>query len=496
MPATQNSKILYLSKSQFIKGVQCHKSLYLHKYQPELRDEISESQEAVFQSGKDVGIMARNLFPGGIEITYDNNPLANQIRQTHAEITNGTTIIYEAAFSYRGLFCKVDILRKGDQGWEIYEVKASTKMEEIYYHDVAFQYYVMTAAGLPVSKVFLVHINNQYVRNGAIDVYELFTVKDVTKDIIAKQQFVADEIRNQQDMLSGKMPDIDIGPYCDNPYGCDFKGHCWSHIPENSVFSLRGKGVNKFDLYNQGIIHMEEIPPDILNVKQHMQLEYTLQKRHHIDTDKIRHFLESLWYPLCYLDFETFMMAIPPFDGLRPYQQVPFQYSLHYQEYERGELLHREFLAFPNTDPREIIAKRLTEEIPDNACVIVYNRSFESGRLRDLADWFPRYKEKIETIIDNMMDLMIPFRNRDCYFWEMCGSYSIKYVLPALLPELSYSNMEISEGDMAMVAYDKMNQSLDPKEVDGIRKALLEYCKLDTMGMVRIVDRLREMITL
>jgi hypothetical protein len=234
-----------------------------------------------------------------------------------------------------------------------------------------------------------------------------------------------------------------------------------------------------------------------------MQLEAYLNKSEFIDREEIRgfldtlwyplYFLDTLWYPLYFLDFETAMFPIPPYDGMRPYQQLPFQYSLHYVQREGSDLRHREYLAEPNVDPRGEIAQRLVRHIPKEACVIAYNASFEMGRLSDLAEYLPRYRKRINIIIDNMRDLIIPFRKRHVYYWQMKGSASQKAVLPALVPELSYESMEIAHGGAAMDAYFAMCASDDPAEVAGIRAALLKYCKLDTLGMVRILEKLREM---
>ena len=489
----RNKKIsTYLSKSLFIRGLQCHKSLYLHKHHPELKDEVSEEQEAKFQTGINVGVYAQKFFPDGVEILWDDNSLSNQIKRTKVEIENGTQVIYEAAFSYDNVFVKVDILRKTENGWEIYEVKGSTGVKDVYYDDVAIQYYVLKGTGLKVSKAFLVHINNQYVRNGEIEVDKLFTIQDLSNDVIEKQKSIKNEIYNMRRMLRSQEPDIDIGEHCSDPYDCDFCGYCWKHIPDNSVFSLKGSGPNKFDLYRQGIIRLEDIPRDILPQSQSIQLEGTLDKKNITNKAAVKKFLDTLWFPICFLDFETtFMVPIPMFDETRPYQQVPFQYSLHYLEKENAALQHFEYLAPVYADPRKELLEKLLKEIPEDACVLVYNKTFEIGVLNDLAKWFPEYSEQIENIVRNIRDLMIPFRRKDIYRWEMEGSYSIKQVLPALVPEMNYKAMEISDGSMASSAWLNMRELEDLEEIEKIRKALFQYCKLDTLAMVKIIEELK-----
>lgn len=492
MAGNENQSNPFLSKSLFIQGRQCLKSLWLHKYRPELKAELTKAQEALFQSGTDVGILAQQLFPGGIEIPYEGLSHAEQIEQTRAAIEGGIETIYEATFLHDSIFVKVDILHHGTRGWEIYEVKASTEVKDVHVFDAALQCHVLCGAGLDVARVAIVHVNSGYVRFGELDVNQLFTIEEITRQAEELQPFIREEIIRQRTMLQGDMPAFDIGPHCSDPYECDFTGHCWSHIPEDSVFDLRGRGVDKFGLYRQGIVRQADIPLDKLNAAQRFQVEATLGKKDSVDMKKVRDFLASLWYPLCFLDFETFTSAVPLFDGSRPYQQIPFQYSLHRLETADGEPEHFEYLASPAIDPREELLLKLLSEIPENACVLTYNQTFELGVLSGLAELFPVHKQRVGRLKAGVRDLMTPFRSRHLYLWQMKGSYSIKKVLPALVPELSYSGLEIADGGAAMDAWHVMSSLDDPSEVEKIRAALLEYCKLDTLAMVWILERMRE----
>jgi len=485
----------YLSKSLVIRGRQCHKSLWLHKNQPEMRDDISDAQQAIFQSGTDVGILAQQLFPGGVEVPYKGLSHQQQVELTRAEIDQGTETIYEATFLHDGIFVKADILHHGPLGWEIYEVKGSTEVKDVYIFDAAIQYLVLTGSGLDVSKVSITHINNKYIRCGELDVQQLFASEEITSQVHELQPIVVGGIAVQRTMLTGDMPAIDIGKQCDDPYPCDFKGSCWAHIPEDSIFDLRGRGIDKFALYRQGIIRQADIPLDILNSRQHFQLESTIMQRNHLDTKKVTAFIDSLWYPLCFLDFETVNPAVPLFDDSRPYQQMPFQYSLHRQDNANSEIQHFEFLSQAGIDPRFELLDTLLERIPENACIIAWNMSFEIGVMRGLAGLFPEQHERIEHMVENFRDLMQPFKSRDIYLWEAKGSYSIKPTLPLLVPELSYKNLEgVANGGDAMDAYYKMNSSDDPAELATIRQQLLDYCERDTLAMVRILDKMREMV--
>jgi len=495
MSAAKKKPGNYLSKSLYIRGLQCHKSLFLQKYDPDLKGIISDSQKAIFEGGKEVGIRAWELFPGGIEVPYENLSHQEQLDLTQQKIKEGQKTIYEATFSHQDVFVKVDILHKGRQGWEIYEVKAGTKLAPVYVDDAALQYYVLTGAGIKVNKVCISYINNGYVRKGALDVQKLFTSEDITNQVKEKQPFVIEQLKKQRQMLSGKLPRIDIGPHCSDPYECDFSNHCWKHIPDDSVFDLREKGADRFALYAQGIIKQKDIPLDLLNKKQRQQVVATMKKQNAIDKKKIRAFLKTLSYPLYFLDFETFMSAIPLYDGTKPYQNVPFQYSLHYQKKKGCKLYHTEFLAEPGIDPRKPLLERMLAEIPEDVCILTYNMSFEKGVLTELAAQYPKHKKKIEKWIDNIQDLMVPLRQRDVYYWKFKGPYSIKNVLPVLVPQLSYDELEIADGGAAMEAYHQMCAAKDnPEALGQIRDNLLEYCKLDTLAMVRILDALGKLI--
>lgn len=490
---TERKVSSYLSKSLFIRGHQCHKSLWLHKHRPELKDPVDPAQQARFDSGHAVGALAHQLYPGGVEVPYEGLSPAEQLAMTRRLIDEGMETIYEATFQHDGVFVKVDILHRGAARWEILEVKESTEVKEVHRFDAALQLYVLGGAGLDVAKVAILHIDNTYVRRGDLEVQRLFAVADITDQAREMQPYIPAEIADLRAMLAEGMPAIDIGPHCSNPYDCDFHGHCWQHVPEDSVFDLRERGADKFALYGRGIVRQADIPLDILNAKQRQQVEATLQQCDSLDKAEVRKFLDSIWYPLCYLDFETVFPAIPHFDGLRPYQQMPFQYSLHTQVSPGAELQHHEFLAQPGVDPRAELTETLLEQIPEDACLIAWNQKFEMGILGGLAEHLQQHAARIGRLLESFRDPMTLFRARSVYLWQQKGSYSIKAVLPHLVPELTYDGLEVANGEMAMSAYRAMSAAKDPQELARIRRALLDYCGLDTLAMVRIVERLKEM---
>ncbi|MBO06281.1 MAG: phosphomethylpyrimidine kinase [Parcubacteria group bacterium] len=486
----------YLSKSKFLKGLQCHKSLWLHKHEPELVSPPEESQQAIFDTGTEVGLLARNLFPDGKEIIFKEGSFTKKIKQTRELIENGAETIYEATFTHNNVLAMVDILHKGIRGWELYEVKSSTGVTDIYISDLSVQYYVLSGCELPISKTSLIYINNQYVKYGELNIKELFCITELINKIEENQGFVEDQLSEMNEILMGKCPGIDIGNHCDTPYPCDFKDHCWSHVPEYSIFNIKRLNTSKkFELYYKGILALSDIPDDYdLSSGQRLQVVSELTNKVVINKKAIKEFLDGIYYPLYFLDFETFMPAVPIFDGTHPYQQVPFQYSLHVLESKSAELKNYEFLAKEGIDQREELIKRLTSKIPDKACILTYNMTFEKRILRELSEQFPSYKDKLMSIHENIVDLMAPFQKKDYYTKEMKGSYSLKFVLPALVPECSYEGMAISDGGVAMNTYATLHLIEDKKEVEQIRKDLLEYCKLDTFAMVKLLNKLEEVI--
>ncbi|WKZ69261.1 MAG: DUF2779 domain-containing protein [Melioribacteraceae bacterium] len=487
-----------LSKSTFLKGLQCDKHLYLYKNNKELLDPLSEMQQAIFARGTDVGKFAQKLFPNGVDVS-PNSPMnfVKSIEQTEQLMNAKEKVIYEAAFVYDDVLAAADIVVKNKDGWNIFEVKSSTSVNEVHLNDAAVQYWIISNLGYKVNDIAIIYINNQYVRNGKLDINSLFKFESVLESVIKKQIFVSKEIARQKKVLEkNAVPKVDIGMHCTDPYPCGFIGYCWDHIPQNSVFDISGMHLRrKFELYDQGIIKMEDIPEDAgLNSNQWMQIEGTLKNKEIIDKEAISEFLKTINYPMFFVDFESFQPPIPLYDYSKPYQQIPFQYSVHYKETASSELIHFEFLADPHIDPRIPFIENLIKVLGDKGDIIVYNKSFEMTRLKEIARDHPKYSDKIDKLLDRVKDIMLPFQKKYYYTPEMQGSYSIKYVLPALVPELSYADLQIGDGGTASLAYESLLNMDDFIKIDEIKKQLLEYCKLDTFAMVRILDRLENLV--
>ena len=484
-----------LSKSTFIRGLQCEKSLYLYKHNYGLKDPTPSSLQAVFDQGTNIGLLAQQLFPNGLDASPENHfKMVESVGKTLDFISQGETIIYEATFLYNDVLAALDILVKDQQGWKAYEVKSSTKVSETYIKDAAIQFYTITNSGIDLKDISIVHINNQYVIDGELDIHQLFTIESVYDQVLEFVPRIPNEVRRLKNVIeSPDIPNVDIGPHCSDPYDCDFKGTCWKHIPDYSVFNISGlKKDKKFDLYNQGLVTLDQIDlgKTDLNPNQVLQVQSEVNGTTHIDVEEIRNFTNGLNYPLYYLDFETIGPAVPKYNGSRPYQQLVFQYSLHIQENSTSVIEHREYLADPSQDPRVGFIEQLLEDCGTSGDILVYNIGFERGKLNDLIEVFPEYSNELGSVVNRLKDLMIPFQQKWYYTPEMKGSYSIKYVLPALVPELSYDGLPIKEGATASNTFLSMVNRTFEGDVEETRRQLLEYCKLDTYAMVKILEKL------
>ena len=501
----------YFSKSRYTTAFQCPKILWLREHKPEEEEPLSEQDQAVLDNGNMVGDLAMGLFGDFVEVTTyraDNSEkldFAAMIEKTGAEMANGTENICEASFSYDGLYCAVDILRKENGGWAIYEVKSATHRKDINIEDISYQKYVLEHCGVNVTGVYLVYLNSEYVRQGELDIKQLFVVEDVSAEVNNEIQNVEPVLESAKQILSLEdEPEKSISESCRSPYPCRFWKYCTRGLPDHSIFDLyRMPLKNKLSFYNSGVVSFEDVRncPDIMSKNAAYmktvihQLECAESDKEIIDKEGIRDFLDTLYYPLYFLDFETVQPAVPLYDGTKPYAQIPTQYSLHYIEKEGGELKHKEFLAESGPDPRRAIAERLCEDIPATACVTAYNKGFESCRIRELAEAFPDLRDHLLSIDSNLKDFLDPFRDGYYYKDAFAGSFSIKKVLPGLFPddtELDYHSLEgVHNGGEAMAIFPKLKY-MTPEERETARRNLLKYCELDTYAMVKIWQMLVE----
>jgi hypothetical protein len=486
----------FLSKSKYLSGLQCHKLLWFQynaKYQIPAFDAKTLS---IFDQGHLVGELAKKLFPDGIEISGAANDFRTLIDLSEEALTERRPL-FEPAIKSGNAFARADILNPvGKNDWEIIEVKSSTEVKDVNLHDLALQRYAYEGAGLSIAKCFILFINNQYVRKGEIEPTKLFTKTDVTKEVHDILKGVPSNLRTMVDVIRQKVsPDIEIGPHCSHPYGCPLQEVCWKFLPEQNPLTLYYFNKEQaFELIHDGHLDIRNLPSSVgLNDKQHIQVTALRSAKAHVDKGGIRDFLDQLKYPVYYLDFETFGTAIPLFDDVKPYEQIPFQFSLHIVEAEGRKPKHKSFLAEGASDPRPEILKRLKKLLGSEGSIVAYNAPFEKDKLSKACAIFKEYAKWYEGIEHRFVDLLVPFKSFYYYHPDQCGSASIKAVLPALTGK-SYKGLEIVEGGIASLEYLRVTfGNVDEKDRQKVRRDLETYCALDTEGMTLIVEKLTEL---
>ncbi len=483
-----------LSKSKYLTGLQCPKLLWLEINDPERLPSIDLSTQFIFDQGHFVGELAKRLFPEGIDVP--NSSFMGNIAATR-NLLSERRPLFEAGILSGQVYSRLDILRpaNGDQ-WDIIEVKSSTSVKEVNIQDVAFQKHCCESHGLFINHCYIAYINNKYIRDGEIKPQELFKIDDITDLVEEASHGIHERIDNMfEDMAREKCPEPGIGKHCRDPYECTLT-ECWDFLPEYNIFNLYYGGKKCFDLYDDGIFTVNEIPDSYkLNGKQCIQRNCEVSGQPHVDSEAINEFLNTLHYPLYYLDFETIGLAVPLFNGTRPYQGIPFQFSLHVVSDEKANPEHFSFLANRPDDPRPSFLSELKKVLGDSGSIVVYNQGFEEGILKELAIVFPEYNDWIIGIRSRLVDLLQPFRSFYYYHPLQKGSASIKKVLPALTGK-GYDGMEISEGGEASIKFYTVTygEATETERIK-VRSDLEKYCALDTEGMILIVDELRKIIS-
>jgi len=503
-----------LSKSRYTAFCQCPKNLWLKVYKPE-EAIVEAAVQARLEQGNKVGDLAMQLFgvykEANAKKDDGNLDLAKMVEQTRQWMQEGIQNICEASFALEGHYCAVDILRKTKDGWAIYEVKSSSFPEfngqeaklEKYAPDIAYQKWVLTQCGVNVTGTYLVCLNSDYVRQGELDIQQLFVVNDMKALVDNEYLKVPARVSQAIKVINSEQePDFDLSECCMKPYGCAFLDYCKRQhgISSPSVFDLYGVGFSfkkKLDSYHHGLITFEDIRSKDIGPIQNMQIEAALTGKEFINPAGIRKFLEKITYPIYFLDFETMQDAVPQYDGAKVYTQITFQYSLHIKASVDAPYDHKEYLApSDGSDPRRKLAEQLCKDIPKNVCTLAYNKMFERGRILELATLYPDLSDHLLNIADHIIDLIDPFRAGDYYVPAMGGSFSIKSVLPALFPndpELDYHNLDdrCQNGGDAMTIFPRI-KDMKPEEAKACREALLRYCELDTWAMVKVWEKLKE----
>lgn len=455
----------------------------------------SSFQDAILTQGIEVGKLAQSLFPNGLLISEDYRNLNGAIEHTKTAIANNVSAIFEATFFFDNVLIRVDILKRNEDGsYDLIEVKSGTSVKKEHLPDCAVQLHVMQGLGFKINQVCIMHLNNKYVRQGKLDISRLFVIESITDKIANELENVPHYLEKIADVLSkNEEPFWQIGSICKNPYPCEFKKYCWRETAENSIYFLSRITPKQIqNLVDLDIHLIKDIPNEFdLTGSQRIQFYCEKNQNQFIDSEQIQDHLAQLQYPLYFLDFETIGYAIPEYDGTRPYQHLPFQYSLHVKRKPNSKLEHYEFLFDKKENPSRILAENLTQHIGSEGSVVVYYASFEGSRLNEMISSYPDLAPQLKSIYDRLWDLQIPFAKKWYCDPAFNGSASIKNVLPVLVPELSYKDLEIQKGDVAQLKYVELINSLEESiNRKNIKDALLKYCSLDTLAMVYILSYL------
>jgi hypothetical protein len=492
MPGFEERQIKMLSKTRFIGGLQCLKRLYLESYNSELIPPVGPALQALFNSGSAIGGLARDLFPGGSLITESNLVHNNAVARTKGMLAaSDIPAVYEAAFTFDGIRIRVDILgRLPSQKFFLAEVKSSTSVKKVHIADAAVQVYVAEGSGVEIEEIYLIHINNKYLYEGGdYELEQLFHKEDITDEVRSYMaaSFLVD-LKQMKGVLSQfQIPIVNIGKHCKTPYECPFYAHCREGLPAHHVEQLPNTRSGLAESFvNSGIEEIADIPaafPGLSNLQIRVR-DSVINGQPYIDPELSRT-LRGLSYPILYLDFETFSPALPLYVGTRPYEAIPFQWSMHIQDSD-GAVTHQEFLYEGIDDPRPDFISSLISAAGSIGPIVTYS-GYEGATIKGLATNFSKYEGGLLAVRDRIFDLYKAIR--DYYYHpEFHGSFSLKSVLPALVPDLGYADLDISEGSVASIVF---VQTMDPgktlAEKDRLRTALLAYCRRDTEAMVKLL---------
>jgi predicted RecB family nuclease len=484
-----------ISKSKFVAGCQCLKRVYFQVHQPELASEPDAASEAVIEQGREVGLLARQMFPGGVEVRSEGG--LDQAIRTTRELTANREVpaIFEGTFEHNGVLVRVDVLhRRQDQRWRLIEVKSTTDVKDHHLGDVAIQHRVVKRSGVDLAASCLAHVNRDYVyEGGPIDASRFFRIRNLTRQVERLQAELAVQLRSEFRVLAmPEAPNIPAGRHCSNPFTCEFFDHCNPPIPEDHILRLpRIHASTVAKLVALGVQSIHDIPEDYPLSGRLRRACTSVQLRKPWYSPELREEFGKLTYPMCFMDFETVNPAIPRFAGMRCYDQIPFQWSVHVQRQQAATPEHFEFLATDRSDPRPSFVSALCDSLGERGSIVVYSQQFESQRLADLASWLPEFSGRIKRIQSRLRDLLPIIRNH-VYHPLFGGSYSLKSVLPALVPEMTYEGMDVADGQAAGLAWESLIASdCEEAERQRKRKALLDYCGQDTLAMVRLVEKLR-----
>ena len=489
-----------LSKSKILAYRQCPKRLWLEIHKPDLRDD--SASETVFRIGHQVGEIARTIYdPEGHGVTIDIEALGHgeALAQSAVLLSQGITPIFEAGVTIEGALAYADVMLPDQQdgilAWKMIEVKSSGSVKDYHCDDIAVQTFIATSMGIRLSSISVAHIDSSFIYPGNGDYRGLLKENDLTEEAISRSGEVREWLAGAQAVAAlSDEPEIEPGPHCGNPYTCGFCEYCnrdqIGPEPEYPLTSLPNFNWRKQEMMEElGIDDLRLVPDKYLSDRQAHVKAHTVAGTVFFDAEGAAADLAPYGFPAYFLDFETARFTVPVWEGTRPFQQIPFQFSLHILS-EIGTLQHHGFLDLSGEDPSHACALSLIDLCGDHGPVFAYNASFECRVMRELSGRFPDLAPALDSIMDRVVDLY-PIAKDRYYNPSQHGRWSLKAVLPAAIPDLSYDELDgVHDGNMAGEAFmEAIHPDTTPERKKVIEDQLNAYCHLDTFAMVRLWEK-------
>ena len=485
-----------LSKSRFLSGSQCYLRLWNDTHARDLATDTGTSLQGVYDTGHDVGELACKRYPGGHLVAQTHLQFGDALAETQQVLKQGSvSALFEAAFEHEGLIARADIIDQlSSGGWRLIEVKSTTGLKEILVLDVAFQLIILRAAGLDVRDAAVMTLDRSYVYDGKkLDLDRLFQLHPVLEQCQKITDTVGEDARKMQSLISeSSPPDIEIGDHCFEPYECPYFAHCSRDViwPEHGINELPSLHPNRrIELEEAGIEEIQDIPVDFPLTNLQRIVCKSVREQQFLVHGDVPSMLTELKPPIRYLDFETFAPAIPRFAGTRAYDAIPFLFSVH-TEHDPNTVEHIDYLHEQDDDPRPYIVERLIEALGSEGSICTYSH-YEHTVLNSLANAIPDRADELAAISARLFDLLPVVRN-SIYHPEFRGSFSIKSVLPVLVPDMGYEDLEISDGQTASILYMQALKNSAATERKQAFNDLRAYCERDTLAMVRLLQALRK----
>ncbi len=485
-----------ISKTAFLKYDQCPKAFFLYKKFPFLRDPVSKEKQFTFNRGHEIGALAQQLFPGGIDVSKQTKNTSEAAELTTRLIANNTLTIYEATFVFNGALIMVDILHNDGKSWNAYEVKSSLKVSEVYIKDACLQYYVLKNSLPGFVDLFLVTMNGEYKLDGELNINQLFKKRSIKSDAEKNEEFFTNRIIQIKNLLEQNVtPDVHIGKHCFSPYTCDYLGSCWKNVnAEKSVFDI-GKIDREqlFNWYNAGMDTVDKIFIDD-EIKQHVkiQIESIKSNSEFINKEEVRKVIDSINHSCCFLDMEVWSPAVPKFKGHKPFEQLPFLFSLSY--IERKKIVSKHYIIPEKSNNIHQFALKLIEFTNAFKSIVVFDKNLEMQVLSKIQGLVPELSELIKSIKDRVVDLADVLQNYHYYHPKFKGNFSLKAVSEIFNESSEYNSLDVQSGIVAMYKYESLFTEMNPIIIEDIKQQLIDYCHTDTITCLKFYEYLKEKI--